>query len=70
MLNGTLEKAAPAVCLPVRNSRMVVTVLKGICVDEAKHAFAHDISARLSQVPAYASNLWLAPQSRTVAGDR
>ncbi len=67
MLNDTPEKA---VCL--RNSRMVVTVLKpeGIYVDEAKRAFAHDISARLSQVPAYASNLRLAPQSRTVAGGR
>ena len=67
MLNDTvtLEKV---VCL--RNSRMVVTVLKGIYVDEAKHAFAHDASARLSQVPAYASNLRLAPQSLTVAGGR
>jgi hypothetical protein len=37
---------------------MAVTVPKQICVDEAaaKHV-AHDISARLSQVPTSASNL-------------
>ena len=33
-----------------RNSRTAVTVLKKIYVDEAKHV-AHDISARLSQLP-------------------
>ena len=57
MSNDTLEKI---VCL--RNSRMAVTVLKKIYVDEAKHV-VHDISARLSQVPTSASNLNLA-QSR------
>ena len=45
MSNDTLEKI---VCL--RNSRTAVTVLKKIYVDEAKHV-AHDISARLSQLP-------------------
>jgi hypothetical protein len=51
MSNDTLEKI---VCL--RNSRMAVTVLKKIYVDEAKHV-VHDIGARLSQVPTSASNL-------------
>ncbi len=49
MSNDTLEKI---VCL--RNSRILtaVTVLKKIYVDEAKHwHVAHDISARLSQLP-------------------
>jgi hypothetical protein len=44
MSNDTLEKT---VCL--RNSRMAVTVLKKIYVDEAKHV-ALDISVRLGQV--------------------
>jgi hypothetical protein len=51
MSNDTLEKI---VCL--RNSRLAVSVLKKIYVDEAKHV-AHDIGARLSQVPTSASNL-------------
>ena len=43
MSNDTLEKI---VGLRTGNSKMAVTVLKGIYVDEAKHV-AHDISARL-----------------------
>ncbi len=42
MSNDTLEKI---VCL--RNSRMAVTALKGIYVDEAKH-----VAPRMTSVPA------------------
>ena len=42
MSNDTLEKI---VGLRTGNSKMAVTVLKKIYVDEAKHV-AHDISAR------------------------
>jgi hypothetical protein len=61
MSNDTLEKI---VCL--RNSRMAVTVLKKIYVDEAKHV-AHDIGARLSQVPTSASNLAQSREADTAA---
>ncbi len=57
MSNDTLEKI---VCQCLRNSRIAVTVLKKIYVDEAtrKHV-VHDISARLShwQDPTSAGNL-------------
>ena len=45
MSNDTLERM---VGLRTGNSKMAVTVLKKIYVDEAKHV-AHDISARLCQ---------------------